>query len=113
MVGIALIIALLRCEHSTLSKISDSLPKRYIAKGKSNWDRDPQLLYKRIADTLGEHPHQIRYDDGIWMDFGLSWIHVRISNTEPIVRFIAESDSEKNAEDYRTLIESIVMDSNT
>jgi phosphomannomutase len=113
LVGIALIIALLRFEHSTLSKISDSLPKRYIAKGKSNWERDPQVLYKKIADTLGEHAHQIRYDDGIWMDFGLSWIHVRISNTEPIVRFIAESDSEQNAEDYRTLIESIVMDSNT
>jgi phosphomannomutase len=113
LVGIALIIALLRFEHSTLSKISDSMPKRYIAKGKSNWDRDPQLLYKKIADTLGDQAHCIRYDDGIWMDLGLSWIHVRISNTEPIVRFIAESDSEKNAEDYRALIESIVMDSNT
>ena len=113
LVGIALIIALLRFEHSTMSMISDSLPKRYIAKGKSNWDRDPQLLYKKIADTLGDQAHNIRYDDGIWMDLGLSWIHVRISNTEPIVRFIAESDSERNAENYRALIESIVMDSNT
>ena len=113
LVGIALIIALLRFEHSTMSMISDSLPKRYIAKGKSNWDRDPQLLYKKIADTLGDQAQNIRYDDGIWMDLGLTWIHVRISNTEPIVRFIAESDSEKNAENYRALIESIVMDSNT
>jgi phosphomannomutase len=113
LVGIALIIALLRFEHSTMSMISDSLPKRYIAKGKSNWDRDPQLLYKKIVDTLGDQSNNIRYDDGIWMDLGLSWIHVRISNTEPIVRFIAESDSEKNAENYRALIESIVMDSNT
>jgi phosphomannomutase len=113
LVGIALIIALLRFEHSTMSMISDSLPKRYIAKGKSNWDRDPQLLYKKIVDNLGDQAHNIRYDDGIWMDLGLSWIHVRISNTEPIVRFIAESDSERNAENYRALIESIVMDSNT
>jgi phosphomannomutase len=113
LVGIALIIALLRFEHSTMSMISDSLPKRYIAKGKSNWDRDPQLLYKKIVDNLGDQSHNIRYDDGIWMDLGLSWIHVRISNTEPIVRFIAESDSERNAENYRALIESIVMDSNT
>jgi phosphomannomutase len=113
LVGIALIIALLRFEHSTMSMISDSLPKRYIAKGKSNWDRDPQLLYKKIVDNLGDQSNNIRYDDGIWMDLGLSWIHVRISNTEPIVRFIAESDSERNAENYRALIESIVMDSNT
>jgi phosphomannomutase len=50
--------------------------------------------------------------DGIYIDFGESWVHARRSNTEPVIRITAEASSQDEARrlaaDIRTKIENTI-----
>ena len=45
--------------------------------------------------------------DGIRIDFERSWVHIRPSNTEPILRIIAEAPDRKQAEELAALVASV------
>jgi phosphomannomutase len=88
--GIALILQLLAEEESPLSVIFDGLPQYYMVKERVsvvNPDRDILL------DKLTEHYRQetINTEDGLKISWRDSWVHLRRSNTEPIIRIFAES----------------------
>ncbi len=89
-VGIALVLDLLATTGETLSGLVDALP-RY-AMVKESYPRgggDPGPIFEALAAA---HPEaEADRHDGLRLDWADAWAHVRASNTEPIVRVIAEA----------------------
>jgi len=64
-----------------------------------------EILYKVEALYKNERVTTI---DGVKIDFETEWVHLRKSNTEPIIRIYTESNSQKNADDLaKKMIEQI------
>jgi len=94
-VGMALILDALTADSRKISERVDAIPAYQIVKTKVELERDevPQAL-----DTLESHFEDAASDrmDGLRLDWDDRWLLIRGSNTEPIVRLIAEaSDAEQ------------------
>ncbi len=79
------------------------LPRTYMVK-LSLRNVEPEDIVSKLS-VLDEF--QFNYEDGIYMRKGYRWIHVRPSNTEPIVRVYAESLDESFVLEVKTLIDSM------
>lgn len=102
MVGIGLILQLLAEHGGTLSALKASLPQYAIAKGKiALGSASPDDILRRIAAEQ-RNTARVTTEDGVKLDYPDFWVHLRKSNTEPIVRIIAEGDT---AEHARGLVE--------
>ena len=90
-VGIGLLLQMLAEFGGTASALKASLPQYAIAKGKIEIGAgSPAAVLERIAGT--HHANgRVNTDDGVKIDFPDYWVHLRKSNTEPIVRIIAEA----------------------
>jgi phosphomannomutase len=91
-VGMALILDAMAARHTKLSRLIDELPRYYIQKRKLTLDRSKlpdavEILKKHFADAKLDKSAGIRF---IWDD---KWLLLHPSNTEPIVRLIAETNS--------------------
>jgi len=91
-VGMALILDAMAAREMTLSRLVERLPRYHIQKGKLALDREklPQAV-----ETLKELFADARYDESVGMrfDWDDKWLLLHPSNTEPIVRIIAETKS--------------------
>jgi len=91
--GIGLIMGLMAMRKQPLSKIVDSVPRYAIEKRKV--DLASKDLARPAIEAIGKAYASERIDlqDGIRVDFDSkrAWLHVRASNTEPIMRLIAEA----------------------
>lgn len=98
MVGVGLFLTHLAKFGKTISRLRASYPNYYISKNKI--ELTPQIdVYKillEIKDKYKKHP--INDIDGVKIEFEKEWVHLRKSNTEPIIRIYSESDSEATAE---------------
>jgi phosphomannomutase len=96
-IGMGLILNLLAQTGKPLSALVASLPAYTIVKDKYTVARErlPQMF-----DALSERWPQAQTNraDGLRLDWGDCWVHVRPSNTEPIVRVIAEATRTTDAE---------------
>ena len=95
-VGIAQILDAMQIREKTISELADELPKYSIVKRKTtlSLDRIPSVL----AMLEKSHPDQkCDRQDGLRIDWPDAWVLIRGSNTEPIVRIIAEAKSEAKA----------------
>jgi len=98
-VGTGLILQLLAESGGTLSELKASLPAYAIAKGKITVEGiSPDEALRRVCDAHARDG-VINTDDGVKIDFPDRWVHLRKSNTEPIVRVIAEARSAAEAEE--------------
>ncbi|MBI3765492.1 MAG: phosphoglucosamine mutase, partial [Ignavibacteriales bacterium] len=98
-VGIGLIMQQLTEFGGTLSQLKASLPQYFIIKSKVGITQtNPDDLMERLKQRYGSNG-KINIDDGLKIEFSNSWIHLRKSNTEPIIRIIAEAPSVRGAED--------------
>lgn len=108
LIGIALFISHLVEYGKPCSFLRRSYPNYYISKNKINLDESinlPEILSKLAEKYANQELIQI---DGLKILFdGDNWIHLRGSNTEPIMRIYAESDSEVRA---NSLAEKIKID---
>ncbi|GAB4374190.1 MAG: phosphoglucosamine mutase [Calditrichia bacterium] len=89
-VAVALVLQYLAEFGDSLAHLKQSLPQYYILKDKEsvkNIDADSVIEY--FADKYSHE--QLDLTDGLRIDRADSWIHLRKSNTEPIVRIIVES----------------------
>ena len=95
LIGIVLILSLLADRNITLSELRKTLPQFSIVKKKLNFDGN----IKNVVDFFKQEylKCKITTIDGIRIDFDNSWVHVRKSNTEPVVRVIAEAINLKEA----------------
>lgn len=99
--AIALILDLMAKKDTPLSKIREELPRYHMVKEKFSFEGSRDDVYKKMR-TLFPDGEYIDID-GLRIDFpDRSWIHVRPSNTEPVLRIIAES---KDKEQASTLVE--------
>ena len=94
LVGIALILELLAKEKKLLSEIVSQLPPVVMKKEKYDFNGDLNKLFDQMKSVFPDADTNI--EDGLRLDLkDGSWIHLRSSNTEPIVRLIAESSTEE------------------
>jgi phosphomannomutase len=93
LVGIALFLSLLARSGRQISTLRKTYPEYAMSKAKI--DLTPELNLGHIFKTLQEkyRNEQINTEDGLKIDFDQGWVHLRPSNTEPIVRIYSESSS--------------------
>jgi len=99
LVGIALFLTHLAQSKQKMSDLRDSYPRYVISKNKIQLtpDVDVDGTLKRIAEQFSHK--EIDLTDGVKIYFSDSeWVHLRKSNTEPIIRIYAESKSKSEAE---------------
>ena len=98
-VGIVLTLQYLAEFGGTLSELKRSLPEYHITKGKVELGSlDPNRALRKIQDKFSAGG-KVHTDDGLKIDFSDSWVHLRKSNTEPIVRIIAEAPTVRGADE--------------
>lgn len=110
MVGTALFLSHLAKFGKTASLLRASYPNYYIAKKKVDLDLSTNidLLFEEIENKYRKQP--INTIDGVKIEFDNDWVHLRRSNTEPIIRIYAESNSETTA---NNIAEQIMNDLKT
>jgi len=98
LVGIGLFLTHLAKFGKTISRLRASYPNYYISKNKIELtpETDVDQILLEIKEKYKKHP--INDIDGIKIEFEKEWVHLRKSNTEPIIRIYSESDSEATAE---------------
>ena len=84
-----------------MSRLKESLPKYFIIKKKIEIKSDPDKLLNGIIAKFKNV--KINTEDGVRVDFEDHWVHLRKSNTEPIIRIITEAKSIEEAESYSAI----------
>lgn len=109
LVGIALFLSHLAQEKKKVSEIRASYPEYFIAKQKVQLT--PSIDVDAILKAVKEK--YVQYDvtdiDGVKIDFPDKWVHLRKSNTEPIIRVYSEAHSMKEAEDIGAEVMAVIM----
>lgn len=96
--AMGLILQMLAERRKKISELAESLPKYFMAKKKI--ECPPEIVYSVIdkaRESYGED--NIDLTDGIKIKWEDSWLHIRASNTEPLIRVIAESASKEKADE--------------
>jgi phosphomannomutase len=105
LVGIALFLSHLAHEKKPLSELRDSYPKYTISKNKI--ELTPEINVDEILVKMAQKyaDEEVDTTDGVKIYIGKEWVHLRKSNTEPIIRIYSES---KSAADADALAERII-----
>ncbi|SMG42408.1 phosphomannomutase [Marivirga sericea] len=98
LVGIALFLTYLAKFEKSCSQLRASFPSYHISKNKI--ELTPEIDVDGILEAIQERykNQPINTIDGVKVEFDKEWVHLRKSNTEPIIRIYSESDSESKAE---------------
>jgi phosphomannomutase len=107
LVGMAYVLQLLAGSGKSVSQIVSELPRYQIVKTKFECRREDA---QRAVEALKRHfaSEKIDTQDGIRIDWPSAWVHARPSNTEPIMRIIAEAPERAAAERYIADVQSVV-----
>jgi phosphomannomutase len=101
MIGIALFLSLLAKSKLKASELRKTLPEYFISKNKI--ELTPSINVDLVLEAVKGiyQKEKINTSDGVKIDFEESreWVHLRKSNTEPIIRVYAESPSRKKADE--------------
>jgi phosphomannomutase len=107
LVGIALFLTHLAKSNVSVSRLRSTYPNYIISKNKIELtpDIDVDRVLEMVKKKYAKQP--INAVDGVKIEFDKEWVHLRKSNTEPIIRIYAESDMEAKA---MTLANKIIAD---
>lgn len=110
LVGIALFLTHLAKAGKPTSRLRADYPSFHISKNKIELtpEIDVDLILEEISKKYASQP--VNTIDGVKIEFGNEWVHLRKSNTEPIIRIYSESDSEVTAEHLANKIISDIKD---
>tara|TARA_B100000902_G_scaffold396721_1_gene458513 strand:+ start:14 stop:1402 length:1389 start_codon:yes stop_codon:yes gene_type:complete len=109
LVGVALFIALLVKKESKVSLLKNDYPEYFMKKLKISMKNHKVIdsAFKEILKKYSDlNPNT---EDGIRINFKDSWVHMRKSNTEPIIRIFSESDTQKKADDVAIKIQNEIL----
>jgi phosphomannomutase len=97
LIGIALFLSHFAGQDKAMSGFRKNYPNYFISKNKIELPAgvNLDLLFDAIEKKYKKQP--INREDGLRIEFDQDWVHLRASNTEPIVRIYAESDLETKA----------------
>ncbi len=106
-IGMAMVLNLMAETGKKLSELVAELPAYHIVKDKHTIDREAlPLIYTRLVERWPDaRPNNL---DGLRLDWPDRWIHVRPSNTEPIIRVIAEAPSQADARGLCGEVETVL-----
>ncbi|MCX8107092.1 MAG: phosphoglucosamine mutase, partial [Ignavibacterium album] len=97
LVGIALTLQHLAEKGISLSQLKEQLPNYFIAKKKIELtDASPDEVLNQMLYRYKNY--KTNTDDGLRIDFDDHWVHLRKSNTEPIIRIIVEANNKNLAD---------------
>lgn len=98
LVGIALFLSFLASDKLTVSELRKTYPAYFMSKQKI--ELTPKLDVDAILNKIKEKyaSEEINTIDGVKIDFPENWVHLRKSNTEPIVRIYTEAKSQEEAD---------------
>ena len=111
LVGVALFLTHLAKSGKKVSELKAGYPQYSISKNKI--ELTPDIDVDAILEALKVkfEKEKITDIDGVKIDFKESWVHLRKSNTEPIIRIVAEAhtmaEAETLVEDIKTVIRSL------
>lgn len=91
LIGIALFLTQLAKSQKTTRQLRNTYTDYYMSKNKIILEKntDVKSIFESIKDKYKNQP--INTDDGLKIEFDNDWVHLRTSNTEPIIRIYAES----------------------
>ncbi len=108
LVGVALLLTYLAKTKQTLSQLRAGYPDYFVSKNKVQLTEktDVQSLYTKVQEKYAHLP--ILTIDGVKVEFPDGWVHLRTSNTEPIMRVYAEAPSMEKAQAYADEVMSVI-----
>lgn len=108
LVGIALFLTLLAEKQVKCSELRASYPSYEIVKRKISLSASTDID-KILEQVEGEfNEEKLNRTDGLRIDFTEGWVHLRKSNTEPVIRVIAEGKNRKLAEDLAAKVMELI-----
>ena len=99
LVGVGLFLSLLAEKKLTVSALKRTYPLYYMGKGKLNLAKnlDVDALLQKVEENYQQE--ELNTLDGLKILFGDRWVHLRKSNTEPIIRVYSEAPSQEDADE--------------
>ncbi len=109
LVGVALFLTLLAKSGKTVSELKATYPQYAIAKTKL--ELRPEMDVDAILKAVEKHyqGQRVTTIDGVKIDFDDSWVHLRKSNTEPIIRIYSEAHTMEKASQLGENVKQIVL----
>lgn len=97
LIGIGLFLSAFSSHKNGLKSFRSKYPDYFISKNKIELENgiDVKAILEKIKEKYGRQP--INTEDGLKIEFDSDWVHLRTSNTEPIIRIYAESNFETTA----------------
>jgi phosphomannomutase len=98
LIGIGLFLSHMAHSRKNLKNLRNSYPDYFISKNKIELDKgvDVKTIFEKIKGKYKNQPANT--EDGLKIEFEKDWVHLRTSNTEPIIRIYAESQFETTAD---------------
>lgn len=108
LVGVALFLTLLAKSGKKVSELKKTYPRYQIAKNKIQLtpDIDVDAILNAVKEKFSDC--DITDIDGVKIDFPDSWVHLRKSNTEPIIRIYSEAETMEKAESLADKIRNVI-----
>ena len=109
LVGVALFLTLMAKSGKKVSEIKAGLPHYEIAKNKI--ELTPDIDVDKILEAVKLHfaDEEVNDIEGVKIDFADSWVHLRKSNTEPIIRIYSEAATMAEADKLADSIKQIII----
>ena len=97
LIGIGLFLSHLAGHKKGVKSLRSKYPDYFISKNKIELQNgvDVKSIFEKIKKKYKNHP--VNTEDGLKIEFDKDWVHLRTSNTEPIIRIYAESSFETTA----------------
>lgn len=97
LIGIGLFLTHLAEYKKSIKSLRGTYPDYFISKNKIELENgfDLKKIFENIKKKYKNNP--VNTEDGLKIEFDTDWVHLRTSNTEPIIRIYAESDYESKA----------------
>lgn len=97
LIGIGLFFTHLAGQKGGMKSLRSNYPDYFISKNKIELEKgvDVKGIFEKIRNKYPKNP--VNTEDGLKIEFDNDWVHLRTSNTEPIIRIYAESDFESKA----------------
>lgn len=112
LVGIALFLSHLAHEGKKVSELRKTYPAYFIAKNRIDLSptTDVDAILRQVKERYAQLPDvQVNDIDGVKLDFPDKWVHLRKSNTEPIIRVYSEAATMEAADEIGKQIMDIVV----
>ena len=113
LVGIALFLTSLAKKGCKVSELRSQFPDYQIAKNRIDLtpETDVDAILAKVKEMFAQDPEAVVNDiDGVKIDFPDRWVHLRKSNTEPIIRVYSEASTMEAADEIGKKLMQVVYD---